>query len=246
MKKKYLLIVLSLSLLTLVLYGCNTETENDDSSNIDWQSQLDEKDASIDSLEEKKSGLEEDIERLESKIEELKSNKDEEVESPYLLSRSIDVVNLIKDKSLDELESYIHPDKGVRITPYPYVDLENDQVFKAKELSAALEDSKLYTWGKYDGSGETLELNFSDYYDEFIYDEDFANPEMIGNNTILSGGNTIENVEEAYPNGEFTEFYFSGIDPQYSGIDWRSLKLVFEKQNNIWFLVAIIHGEWTI
>jgi UDP-N-acetyl-2-amino-2-deoxyglucuronate dehydrogenase len=30
------------------------------------------------------------------------------------------------------------------------------------------------------------------------------------------------------------------------GMDWRSLRLVFEKKNDIWYLVGIIHDQWTI
>jgi (p)ppGpp synthase/HD superfamily hydrolase len=29
-------------------------------------------------------------------------------------------------------------------------------------------------------------------------------------------------------------------------MDWRSLRLVFEKKNDIWYLVGIIHDQWTI
>jgi hypothetical protein len=42
------------------------------------------------------------------------------------------------------------------------------------------------------------------------------------------------------------EYYFSGFDPQYGGMDWRSLRLVFIKDSNNWYLAAIVHGEWTI
>lgn len=264
MRKSYLLIILTLLVLSLALYGCTpkpgpesndtngtNESENpndsggtddndstnntDDSEDIDWQAKLDEKDETIRLLEDK-------ISLLEDKIKEL----EEDVQSSNLLSRSIEAINLIKEKNLDELSSYVHPDKGVRITPYPNVDVNEDQVFEAEDLPGLFEDSQTYTWGSYDGSGETIELNFSDYYDEFIYDADFADPELIGNNTIIGEGNTIENVEEAYPDGEFVEFYFSEIDPQYSGMDWRSLKLVFEEKDSVWYLVGIIHGEWTI
>jgi hypothetical protein len=38
----------------------------------------------------------------------------------------------------------------------------------------------------------------------------------------------------------------SGFDPEYEGMDWRSLRLVFEKKNDIWYLVGIIHDQWTI
>jgi (p)ppGpp synthase/HD superfamily hydrolase len=42
------------------------------------------------------------------------------------------------------------------------------------------------------------------------------------------------------------EYHFSGFDPKYEGMDWRSLRLVFEEKDNIWHLVGIIHDQWTI
>jgi hypothetical protein len=29
-------------------------------------------------------------------------------------------------------------------------------------------------------------------------------------------------------------------------MDWRSLRMVFMQQDGIWYLVALVHGEWTI
>jgi hypothetical protein len=42
------------------------------------------------------------------------------------------------------------------------------------------------------------------------------------------------------------EYYFPGFDPQYGGLDWRSIRLVFVQHGMDWYLTAIIHGEWTI
>ena len=42
------------------------------------------------------------------------------------------------------------------------------------------------------------------------------------------------------------EYYFSGFDKQYEGLDWRSLSIVFEKKAEAWYITGIIHDEWTI
>ena len=59
-------------------------------------------------------------------------------------------------------------------------------------------------------------------------------------------GITAENVADAYPEARFVEYHFPGIDPELEGFDWCSLKLVFQVWENDWYLVGIIHGEWTI
>jgi len=50
----------------------------------------------------------------------------------------------------------------------------------------------------------------------------------------------------AYPTASFVEFHFTGFDPQYGGIDWSSLRLVFENVGGNWLLIGIVHDGWTI
>jgi hypothetical protein len=80
----------------------------------------------------------------------------------------------------------------------------------------------------------------------FIYDADFARPQQVGYNTVIGRGNTINNISEFYPNAIFIEYHFEGVDPKRSGMNWRSLRLVLEEQQGAWYLVGIVHDEWTI
>lgn len=226
MKNKLNLIILSL-VLVIVLSGCTQDNSN---------------------LEQEIQKRDNEINQLEERINELESQLNDKNESAQknLLTQVIQVIGLIKDKDMEGLSSYVHPDKGIRFSPYGYVDVDNDRVFTAEEVANLNEDTQVYTWGSYDGSGDPINLSFSDYYDRFIYDKDFANPHIIGNNVAVGQGNTINNIEEAYPDSHFIEFHFTGFDPQYSGMDWRSLSLIFEEEDGLWYLVGITHGEWTI
>lgn len=217
-KKSYPLLFMLLAAVLLV--GCSDQAG--------LKQQLEERDRRIATLEEQVATLE----RLSN------------MQGPLL--RALDAIQLIKSKDLAGLAEIVHPEKGVRFTPYPYVDLEGDKVFTAQAVAALPGDATVYLWGNYDGSGEPIKLSFADYYQRFIYDHEFAEPQIIGNNVVIGTGNTQDNVQQAYPAGKFVEFHFEGFDPQYEGIDWSSLKLVFEQQNGTWFLVGIVHGEWTI
>ena len=62
----------------------------------------------------------------------------------------------------------------------------------------------------------------------------------------MGSGNIEDNVTAAYSNGQFIEFHFSQFDPQYGGAYWESLRLIFEEYNSAWYLVGVIHGQWTI
>jgi len=170
----------------------------------------------------------------------------EEYFKSIIEERALDVLTAIKNYDMEKLADAVHPDKGVRFSPYGYVEVDNDLVFTAEEVKNLASDSKTYLWGYYDGSGEPINLNFSDYYKRFIYDADFINAEQVGYNKALGHGNTVNNSFDVYKNSIIVEYYFSGLDPKYEGMDWRSLRLVFEKKDDIWYLVGIIHDEWTI
>ena len=182
---------------------------------------------------------------LDDKSDLLQADTEEYIKS-IIEERSVDVLTTIKNYDMEKLADAIHPDKGVRFSPYGYVDVDNNLVFTAEEVKNLATDSKTYLWGHYDGSGEPITLKFSDYYKKFIYDVDFVNAEQVGYNKALGQGNTLNNSFEVYKNSIIVEYHFPGIDPKYEGMDWRSLRLVYEKKDDIWYLVGIIHDQWTI
>jgi hypothetical protein len=161
-----------------------------------------------------------------------------------ILELSGQVLQALKSQDFILLSSYVHPGDGVRFSPYAYVQ-DTDQVFTNEKVANILADRSVYTWGAYSGTGEPINLSFLDYYSKFIYDEDFANAPQVTLNHRLSSGNSIDNSPEFYPGSMIVEYYFPGFDPQYGGMDWRSLRLAFSEENNTWYLVAIIHDEWT-
>jgi spore germination protein GerM len=152
----------------------------------------------------------------------------------------------LRDRDMEWLSSVIHPDKNLRFSPYTYVNIDTDLVFTAEEVKTLLKSDKVYNWGKYDGSGEDIELTFEEYFSKFVYDKDFLNAEEEAYNRYIARGNTLNNIFEVYPEAKMMEYYFSGFDPKYEGFDWESLKLVFEEKDGIWYLVGIVHDGWTI
>lgn len=211
-------------------------------TNTDLTEELKAKDDIIASLEDDNKTLEERITELEGETEVPPVVN----ESVSLLSTALEVTVALADDDMTELATFAHPIKGIRFTPYSFVDVANDKVFTATQIPSLMGDTSVYTWGTYDGSGEPIELTFSEYYDKFVFDEDFTDPHLIGNNVLIEKGNSLNNIPEAYPDGEFIEFHFTGFDPQYEGMDWKSLKLVFEEDGGTWYLVGIVHGQWTI
>lgn len=249
MKRKPLAITLVI-FMAVGLAGCTVEqTETTAATTNEVVSALQEtlktKEAEILMLQEE---LRVSSEKLEDIIKELEAEEPQQpsASSTNLLSTSIDVLNALSTKDMVALTALSHPLTPIRFTPYAYVDPSNDLSFSSSAFTTLLNDPTIYTWGAYDGSGDPLDLSFNDYLDDFVYDEDYLNPHIVGINNTIGQGNSLNNVATAYPSASFVEFHFTGFDPQYGGIDWSSLILVFEQVSGNWKLVGIVHNQWTI
>ena len=236
MKKKELLLIVAL-MLTFVLSGCTAVDTN-------LENELESKNKAIATLEEEKLELENRIAVL------MEEQEQEEEPAPTsqnsLLQTALNVVEVINDEDMQALSDFVHPIKGVKFSAYGHINVSSDLTFINTQVANLMNDTEVYTWGNYDGSGEPINLNFADYFDEFIYDEAYNNPNVIGNNVSIAQGNIINNIADAYPDGEFVDFHFTGFEPQFEGLDWSSLKLVFEEDNGTWYLVGIVHDQWTV
>lgn len=193
--------------------------------------------------EDEKVNLMTDYQTLQSEYDVLVSKQSS---IPAVVAMSEIVVELIRDQDFATLSTYVDPTLGLRFTPYPYINIGTDLVMSPAQVSAFGTDPTIYNWGNYDGSGDPIDLNPMDYYATFVYNADFADPEMMSWNAPIGSGNMINNMTSVYPTADYVEFYFSGFDPSYSGMDWTGLTLVFEQVGPDWFLVGVVHGQWTI
>ncbi|HWQ88712.1 MAG TPA: hypothetical protein VN374_01915 [Desulfitobacteriaceae bacterium] len=211
------------------------------------------------SMQVKSSEIEElnlEITNLKAKIEELDneiSNLAPQTPTPasseervIIQEKADKILFALKNKDMAAVSKYIHPQKGLRFTPYTYINTAADLVFSVSDLPGLFSSSTVYNWGKYDGSGQPIQLTFSDYYVKFIYDKNFLAAPQIFFDQVFQRGNMINNITMAYPQGAVLEYYFPGFVKQYEGMDWESLKLVFEQTGPNWYLVGIIHEQWTI
>lgn len=162
-----------------------------------------------------------------------------------LLSRSVEVAQYIRDENWSALAGAVHPEKGVTFTPYSSVEAD-DPCFTPEEVAAFGSDTKNYLWGYADGSGAPLTLTPADYFQRYVFNADYTQAPFLAVNRVISSGNAVENVADAYPDASFVEFYYDGLDEVNEGFDWCALKLVFEPYEGRLMLVGVIHSEWTI
>ena len=165
-----------------------------------------------------------------------------------LTSLNRTIMSVLKNKNYDSLSFFIHPVEGLRFSPYGYVDTLNDVVLTGLKLIAEMGKKKqdIIRWGEFDGTGDLIKMTLNEYMQRFVYDVDFLNPEKMSINEFLGVGNSQNNILSVYPGCDFTDSHFSGFDEKYDGMDWRSLRLIFKKIDNKYYLTGIVHDEWTI
>lgn len=164
-----------------------------------------------------------------------------------VLTLSKQILSILKHENYQQLDSFI--DGGVRFSPYGYIDTLHDKKLTAEQLVNYLTKNKLerIDWGILDDkNGKPILLTAQEYFKKFVYDVDFLDAPNLSLNKTISSGNSLNNIDSVYGNCTYVEFYFPGFEEKYDGMDWRSLKLVFEKQDNKLFLIGVVHDQWTI
>jgi hypothetical protein len=164
--------------------------------------------------------------------------------TPDVVRAAQEVVAAMQAKDGERLAGLAHPQKGVRFSPYAYVDREHDRVFSGQQIKKFWTDRQTYNWGDEDGTGDPIMLTPAQYYERFIMDRDFANPSSISVNADRASGNTQNNAAVGYPDGTRVELYLAPAsgNPEF---DWAALRLVFEQVAGTWYLVGVIHDQWT-
>ncbi len=166
-------------------------------------------------------------------------------EDSALLKINREILSILKKQDYKGLADFIHPNRGVRFSPYGYIDTLRNQQFSVMRFKKEIGSDKLIHWGEFDGSGDSILLTSKAYFSKFVYNKDFLNAEKTSLNKVLGKGNSLNNVEQVYKGRPYVENYFPGFDKKYGGMDWCSLKLVFEKMGDTYYLVGLVHDQWT-
>lgn len=164
----------------------------------------------------------------------------------FLLDSACSAALAMQQRDWDALSSFVHPELGVTFTPYSTVEPNVDLNFSAKQIKKLAEDDTPYVWGMTDGKGDPIQMTMLDYFERYVYNVDYCQAPQIGIDRIMVSGNALENITDAYPDCRFVDFCYPSIDPAYGGADWCSLKLVFQALDGHWYLVGVVHGEWTV
>ena len=126
------------------------------------------------------------------------------------------------------------------------MDLSTDRNFTADEIRGLTENPRQYLWGYEDGRGSPILLTMEEFVRQYIFAVDYTQAPKVGVDQVVLSGNALENVAQAYPDCRFVDLCYPELDPDFGGLDWCSLKLVFTPLEGQWRLGGLIHSQWTI
>ncbi len=174
-------------------------------------------------------------------------NDEIQSDSALLIGLSRTIINEFNSNSFEfkNLDKYISS-TGLIFVPYGYHNSSNVHLTKDSIWYYWGSNEKI-KWGLYDGSGEEISLTLKEYFSEFIWDMNFSQADTVMLDDTKGLGNTIDNIKDYLPNARYVEFYIEGKNPDYGGMDWGILRLIYQKVDEEQFkLIAISHGQWTV
>jgi hypothetical protein len=163
-----------------------------------------------------------------------------------LAGREQKVIMALKQRDMDALATLVHPEKGVRFSPYVFINPDSDVVFSAERIRSFFQDRTERIWGYYEDTATPLKLTNEAYFKSYVYDDNYAFADKINYNREIKGSLTAGNVFEIYPRTIVIEYLCSKSGNPDDASAWRDLKLVFAAEGKVWYLVGIVHDQWTI
>jgi hypothetical protein len=101
-------------------------------------------------------------------------------------------------------------------------------------------------WGTTGGRGDPIVMTFAEFNRTYLYARDFSASSQTAYNRTIGQGNSVDNTADIYPDAILFEAFDPGPDPRLKDTQWQCLRLLFEREQGRWYLVAVVHGEWTI
>lgn len=172
------------------------------------------------------------------------TNKTEANKDETLKQINEEIVQTLKDKDYSKFSDFIHPEKGVRFSMYAFVNPNEDKTFSKTDFIKYEPTKTLFTWGTMDGSGDSFKATINDYLTKWAYSKDFVTGQ-VSLNEFQGKGNSLNNLKEIYPKADFTENFIKGSEAN-AEMDWKCLRLVFEKYQGKYYLIGVINDQWTI
>jgi hypothetical protein len=183
----------------------------------------------------------------DSKTTKTQTDTTAKVETPAkidLMVLSEKIMKSIKEKDFETFASYVHPTEGVRFSATSIIDVEKDKVLTKDKIIELSKTKKKFKWGVDEGIGDPINLNITKYFDQFVYDVDFAKLAKKELNKVTNSVEPTRTIKNVYPKSDFVEYFYAGDGNKHDGLDWKALTLIFKNENNNAYLIGISHRQW--
>ncbi len=157
-----------------------------------------------------------------------------------------EVLGVLKARDYQKLEGLVSED-GLSLNLYPRFDAVKNIIAKS-EVSLIPKDAKVYLWGYTDGKGDPINLTRAEFLTKYIYSGtiDYSKAPDVAVDKIIGSGNSLNTIEKDVNGRTYVAFYFSGFNPEYAGMDWTTMYLIFDSVNGEYKLRGIAKDNWTI
>ena len=176
-------------------------------------------------------------------------------EDPSLDNLAQQILLALKNQDGPALAKFVHPSEGIRFTPYAWDDLAKNIVLKPKEVAGVFKAKGKKLWGNFD-SGDPIQMTPAKYIRRFVWNTDYTAVKEKKWEPLKGhleqayhylDPSAVETILQTYPDAQVVTYSYPGITgPQGGAMDWSWLTLIFRAQESEWFLVGIVHREWTI
>jgi hypothetical protein len=165
--------------------------------------------------------------------------------APLSLSQTgHEVLVALRDNNYRKLEGLVSL-RGLSLSKEPSINLHEADVSKEK-VSDIPKDKEKRLFGYTDGKGDPIMLSVADFMKKYIYTHDYLNAKDVAENKTLGRGNSVNNIVKDAAGRVFLAYHFDGFDPKYEGMDWTTLYLIFDMENDMYKLRGIAKDNWTI
>ncbi len=167
---------------------------------------------------------------------------------PSVEAAADDVQALLGAGEYETLSGFVDPTRGVAISLHAFV-ADDAVVLTPRQLAGAATNRELFLWGYTDGEGRPVETTIERRLGEIAGDRGLTSTDVIGHDTRLGLGNSIDNIAERFPGSHVVEYHFEGTS-LYGDFDWSSVRFVFDASRlaptGRPALLAIVQDTWTI
>lgn len=159
--------------------------------------------------------------------------------SPEILALMDRTLAALKDPA--ELATLVGS-QGLTLSPFASITEETLTLSKEEIATQADQDRN---WGTTSGEGAAIVLTLNEYLDGVRSRAALVSTVEIGYDEIIGGGNSINNIAAVFPDATVVEYNHPGTN-FFGGLDWTSVRFVFDDDNGALVLRALVSDQWEI